>query len=56
MYQASTIAEALRAKAGGADVIVAQGTEGGGHVGWKASMVVLPMSVDALGSTQNLNL
>ena len=51
MYQAGTIAEALRAKAAGADVIVAQGTEGGGHVGWMASMVVLPMIVDAVGST-----
>ena len=51
MYQAVTVAEALRAKAAGADVIVAQGTEGGGHVGWMASMVVLPMIVDAVGST-----
>jgi NAD(P)H-dependent flavin oxidoreductase YrpB (nitropropane dioxygenase family) len=51
MYQAGTIAEALRAKAAGADVIVAQGTEGGGHVGWMASMVLLPMIVDAVGST-----
>jgi NAD(P)H-dependent flavin oxidoreductase YrpB (nitropropane dioxygenase family) len=51
MYQAGTVAEALRAKAAGADVIVAQGTEGGGHVGWMASMVLLPMIVDAVGST-----
>ncbi|HEV8439929.1 MAG TPA: nitronate monooxygenase family protein [Methylomirabilota bacterium] len=51
MYQVGTVAEALRAKAAGADVIVAQGTEGGGHVGWMASMVVLPMIVDAVGST-----
>src|SRR5207249_4442653 len=43
--------EALRAKAAGADVIVAQGTEGGGHVGWMASMTLLPMIVDAVGST-----
>ena len=51
MYQAGTVAEALRAKAAGADVIVAQGTEGGGHVGWMATMVVLPMIVDAVGPT-----
>ena len=51
MYMVGTVAEALRAKAAGADVIVAQGTEGGGHVGWMASMTVLPMIVDAVGST-----
>jgi NAD(P)H-dependent flavin oxidoreductase YrpB (nitropropane dioxygenase family) len=51
MYMASTVPEARRAKAAGADVIVAQGTEGGGHVGWMASMAVLPMIVDAVGST-----
>jgi len=51
MYMVGTVAEALRAKAAGADVIVAQGTEGGGHVGWMASMTLLPMIVDAVGST-----
>jgi NAD(P)H-dependent flavin oxidoreductase YrpB (nitropropane dioxygenase family) len=51
MYMTGTVPEALRAKAAGADVIVAQGTEGGGHVGWMASMAVLPMIVDAVGST-----
>ena len=51
MYMAGTVPEALRAKAAGADVIVSQGTEGGGHVGWMASMAVLPMIVDAVGST-----
>jgi len=51
MYMVGTVPEALRAKAAGADVIVAQGTEGGGHVGWMASMTVLPMIVDAVGST-----
>lgn len=51
MYMAGTVPEALRAKTAGADVIVAQGTEGGGHVGWMASMAVLPMIVDAVGST-----
>lgn len=51
MYQAGTVAEAVRGKAAGADIIVAQGTEGGGHVGWMASMVIVPMIVDAVGST-----
>lgn len=51
MYMAGTVPEALRAQAAGADVIVAQGTEGGGHVGWMATMVVLPMIVDAVGAT-----
>ena len=32
----------------GADIIVAQGTEGGGHVLWQTSMVVVPMVVDAV--------
>jgi NAD(P)H-dependent flavin oxidoreductase YrpB (nitropropane dioxygenase family) len=51
MYMAGTVREARRAKAAGADVIVAQGTEGGGHVGWMASMAILPMIVDAVGPT-----
>jgi NAD(P)H-dependent flavin oxidoreductase YrpB (nitropropane dioxygenase family) len=51
MYMVGTVAEALRARAAGADVIVAQGTEGGGHVGWMATMAVLPMIVDAVGAT-----
>lgn len=51
LYQTGTVAEALRAKTAGADVIIAQGTEGGGHVGWMATMAVLPMIVDAVGST-----
>jgi NAD(P)H-dependent flavin oxidoreductase YrpB (nitropropane dioxygenase family) len=51
MYQVSTVEGALRAKAAGADVIVAQGTEGGGHVGWMATMVLVPLVVDAVGPT-----
>jgi NAD(P)H-dependent flavin oxidoreductase YrpB (nitropropane dioxygenase family) len=51
MYMAGTVPEAPRVQAAGADVIVAQGTEGGGHVGWLASMTVLPMIVDAVGVT-----
>jgi NAD(P)H-dependent flavin oxidoreductase YrpB (nitropropane dioxygenase family) len=51
MYMAGTVPEAARATAAGADVIVAQGSEGGGHVGWMASMAILPMIVDAVGPT-----
>ncbi len=51
MYMAGTVPEARRAQAAGADVIVAQGTEGGGHVGWMASLAVLPLIVDAVGPT-----
>src|SRR5689334_23373098 len=47
-YMAGTVPEALRAVQAGADIIIAQGTEGGGHVGWMASMPLLPMVVDAV--------
>lgn len=48
MHMAGEIAEARRAAAAGADVIVAQGTEAGGHVGWMASLALVPMMVKAL--------
>jgi NAD(P)H-dependent flavin oxidoreductase YrpB (nitropropane dioxygenase family) len=48
MFQTDTVAEALRAAEAGADIIVAQGTEGGGHVGWMAAMVLVPMVVSAV--------
>jgi NAD(P)H-dependent flavin oxidoreductase YrpB (nitropropane dioxygenase family) len=35
----------------GADVIVAQGTEAGGHVGQISTMVLVPQVVDAVGAT-----
>jgi NAD(P)H-dependent flavin oxidoreductase YrpB (nitropropane dioxygenase family) len=47
-YMAGTVPEAKRAVQAGADIIIAQGTEGGGHVGWMASMPLLPMVVDAV--------
>ena len=47
-HMAGTVAEAQRAAKAGADVIIAQGTEGGGHVGWMASMPLIPMVVDAV--------
>lgn len=47
-FMAGGVPEARRAAAAGADVIVAQGTEGGGHVGWQASLPLIPMVVDAV--------
>jgi NAD(P)H-dependent flavin oxidoreductase YrpB (nitropropane dioxygenase family) len=48
MYMAGEVAECLRAAEAGADVIVAQGTEAGGHVVWMASMPLVPMVVKAV--------
>ena len=48
-YMAGAVKEALRAAEAGADVIIAQGSEGGGHVGWMGSMPLIPMIVDAVG-------
>jgi NAD(P)H-dependent flavin oxidoreductase YrpB (nitropropane dioxygenase family) len=47
-FMANGVPEAAKAAKAGADVIIAQGTEGGGHVGWVASMVLTPMVVDAV--------
>jgi NAD(P)H-dependent flavin oxidoreductase YrpB (nitropropane dioxygenase family) len=43
MHMVSTVPEALAAEVAGADVIVAQGCEGGGHVGTMGSSVLVPM-------------
>ena len=48
MHMVSTVEEAERAAGAGADVIVAQGTEGGGHVGQISTMVIVPMVVRAV--------
>ena len=48
-FMANGAPEATRAAKAGADVIIAQGTEGGGHVGWTASMALTPMVIDAVG-------
>ena len=48
MHMVSSVSEAERAVAAGADVIVAQGTEGGGHVGWMGTMTLVPMVVRAV--------
>lgn len=47
-FMVSGVPEARRAVEAGADVIIAQGTEGGGHVGWQASLPLIPMIVDAV--------
>ncbi len=47
-HMAGAVPEAVRAAEAGADIIIAQGTEGGGHVGWMASMPLIPMVVDAV--------
>jgi NAD(P)H-dependent flavin oxidoreductase YrpB (nitropropane dioxygenase family) len=48
MYMAGEVPEALRAAEAGADILVAQGTEAGGHVGWMASLPLVPMMVEAV--------
>jgi len=41
-YMAGTVSEAARAAKAGVDIIIAQGTEGGGHVGWMGNMPLIP--------------
>jgi NAD(P)H-dependent flavin oxidoreductase YrpB (nitropropane dioxygenase family) len=48
MYMAGEVPEALRAAKAGADVLVAQGTEAGGHVLWMGSLPLVPMMVKAV--------
>ncbi len=48
LHMVSTVPEAERAAAAGADAIVAQGTEGGGHVGLMGTMVLVPMVARAI--------
>jgi NAD(P)H-dependent flavin oxidoreductase YrpB (nitropropane dioxygenase family) len=48
MHMVSSIDEAKRAAEAGADVIVAQGSEGGGHVGLIGTMVLVPMVARAV--------
>jgi NAD(P)H-dependent flavin oxidoreductase YrpB (nitropropane dioxygenase family) len=47
-FMAADVEDAARGTAAGADLIVAQGTEGGGHVGWIGLSVLVPMVVDAV--------
>ena len=50
LCQVQDLAGAALAKEAGADVIVAQGTEGGGHGGKRSSLPFIPAVVDAVGS------
>jgi len=50
-YMAGDVAEAIRGAEAGADIIVAQGTEGGGHVGWMGTVALIPLIVDAVTPT-----
>ena len=45
------VKQAIRHKEAGLDIIVAQGTEAGGHTGEVAGMVLCPEVVDAVGDT-----
>ncbi len=46
-----TVDHARRARDAGVDVVVAQGTEAGGHTGRVATLPLVPMIVDAVGDT-----
>ena len=48
MHMVSTVHEARRAAEAGADIIVAQGAEGGGHVGLMGTIVLVPQVVRAV--------
>jgi NAD(P)H-dependent flavin oxidoreductase YrpB (nitropropane dioxygenase family) len=47
-FMTGEVAEARRGAEAGADVIIAQGVEAGGHVSWMATMALVPMVVDAV--------
>jgi NAD(P)H-dependent flavin oxidoreductase YrpB (nitropropane dioxygenase family) len=48
MHMAARLDEAQRAAEAGADIIVAQGSEGGGHVGMMSTLVLVPQVVAAV--------
>jgi NAD(P)H-dependent flavin oxidoreductase YrpB (nitropropane dioxygenase family) len=47
VHQVPTAADAAHAAAAGVDVIIGQGTDGGGHVGFVGTLPLLPTVVDA---------
>lgn len=49
IQQVIDVEEAADAISLGADVVIAQGGEAGGHGGWTATMVIVPMVVDIAG-------
>lgn len=48
MHSVSNLEEARRAAEAGADIVVAQGSEGGGHVGLVGTMVLVPLVARAV--------
>lgn len=49
VYQVGSVADAMAAEAAGADIVIAQGREAGGHVhGQTSSLVLLPQVVQAV--------
>ena len=50
IHQVTTPEEAGLVASDGADVIIAQGTEGGGHVGMMSTLSLVPQVVDVVGS------
>jgi nitronate monooxygenase len=46
--QVQTVAQAIRAARAGVDVIIAQGTEAGGHTGQAGTLALVPAVVDAV--------
>jgi NAD(P)H-dependent flavin oxidoreductase YrpB (nitropropane dioxygenase family) len=51
LHQVTTLAEVPVALEAGVDLLVAQGTEGGGHSGFVPLVALLPAVVDAAGAT-----
>jgi nitronate monooxygenase len=49
LAQVQTVAQAVTAARAGADIVVAQGTEAGGHTGHSGGLAFLPAVVDAIG-------
>ncbi|MEW6322137.1 MAG: nitronate monooxygenase [Acidobacteriota bacterium] len=47
--QVQTVAQAVRAARAGVDLVIAQGTEGGGHTGATGTLALVPAVVDAVG-------
>ncbi len=48
IVKASTVADAITAEEAGADVIFLKGWEGGGHVSYEATTVLVPQTADAV--------
>jgi enoyl-[acyl-carrier protein] reductase II len=48
IVKASTVADAITAEEAGADVIFLKGWEGGGHVSYEATTILVPQAADAV--------